>query len=185
MQIDKFVPYIYDKNTEIKALISAEKKEFQQVFEAKIQTDFKNTFIATADLAGIERFELMLGIQADPTTEDIEFRRQRLWNRLNSNPLYTERFLQGKLDEIIGKDIWYYEINYNNYTLDIYITRPGKQWLNELRVFLTKIMPCNIVWTIHIYNLTWQAVFDNIDTWQDIYDLNITWQEVMEGEWIE
>ena len=56
MQIDKFVPYIYDKNTEIKALISAEKKEFQQVFEAKIQTDFKNTFIATADLAGIELY---------------------------------------------------------------------------------------------------------------------------------
>ena len=93
--------------------------------------------------------------------------------------------MQNKLNELLGQNNWRYDIVYNDYTLDIYSLRPGKIWLNELKALLQKIMPCNILWTIHIYSITWQAVYDNVDTWQDLYDLNLTWQEVMEGEWID
>lgn len=182
MKINKLLPNLYNNNIEMNAIVNAENTEVEEVFEIQIKNNFDNTFIAMADLNGIERFEDLFGIEADPTIEDIEFRRQRLFNRLNTTPLFTEKYLQEKLDEIIGKDIWYYNINYNNYTLDIYITRPGKAWLDELRKLLQKIMPCNIVWTIHIYSITWQAVYDNTTSWNDL--INLTWQEVMEGEWI-
>lgn len=185
MKVNKLLPKLYNNNVEMNALTNSEDKEFSEVLEVKIRTTFKNTFIATANLEGIEAFENLMNIGADPTTEDIEFRRQRLWNRLNTNPIFTERYLQNKLDELLGSGNWSYDIDYNNYTLDIYSLRPGKIWLNELVKVLEKIMPCNIEWTIHIYNITWQAVFDNIDTWQDLYDLNLTWQEIMEGEWID
>lgn len=183
MKVNKLLPNLYNNNIEMKAIVNAENIEFEEVFEAQIQNNFKNTFIATANLDGIERFEKLLNIDANPETEDIEFRRQRLFNRLNTNPLFTERYLQEKLNEIIGENIWYYEIEYNDYTLDIYITRPGKAWLEELTKLLEKIMPCNIEWTIHIYAITWQAVKDNTTTWNDLIEM--TWQEVMEGEWID
>lgn len=183
MKINKLLPNLYNNNIEMNAIANAEDKEFELVFEAQIQTNFENTFIATADLAGIERFEILFGIEADPETEDIEFRRQRLWNRLNTTPLFTYRYLRMKLDELIGVGNWYDILIYNDYTLDIYVTRPGKAWLNELRKLLEKIMPCNIVWTIHIYAITWQAVKDNTTSWNDLTEM--TWQEVMEGEWID
>ena len=178
MRVNKLLPTLYNNNVEMNAIVDVEDIEFEQVFEAQIQINFENTFIATANINGIERFENLLNIEADPKTEDIEFRRQRLWNRLNTNPLFTEKYLQQKLDEIIGENSWYYEIAYNNYTLDIYITRPGKTWLNELIKLLEKAMPCNIELIIHIYAITWQVVKDNTTSWNDLAEM--TWQEVKE-----
>ena len=104
MRVNKLLPTLYNNNVEMNAIVNAEDIEFEQVFEAQIQINFENTFIATANINGIERFENLLNIEADPTTEDIEFRRQRLWNRLNTNKLFTEKHLQQKLDEIIGEN---------------------------------------------------------------------------------
>lgn len=185
MKINNLVPKLYNNNVEMNAIINSEAKEFEQIAELQIQTNFENTFIKIADEEGITRFEKLFNIVANPQTENLEFRRQRLWNRLNTSPIYTERYLQNKLNELLGQNNWRYDIVYNDYTLDIYSLRPGKIWLNELKALLQKIMPCNILWTIHIYSITWQAVYDNVDTWQDLYDLNLTWQEVMEGEWID
>lgn len=185
MKINNLVPKLYNNNVEMNAIINTEKKEFEEILDIEIRTDFDNTFIKIADENGITRFEKLFNIVANPETEDLEFRRQRLWNRLNTSPIYTEKYLQTKLDDILKPGNWRYDISYNDYTLDIYSLRPGKIWLNELVALLKKIMPCNILWTIHIYSITWQAVFENVNTWQDLYDLNITWQEVMEGEWID
>lgn len=183
MKVNKLLPKLYNNNIEMNAITNAEDTEIDNVFEFQINKNFYNTFIATADLDGIVRFENLFSIEADPETEDIEFRRQRLWNRLNTNPVFNERYLTTKLNELIGQNNYYYELSYLNFTLDIYITRPGKSWLNELIKILQRIMPCNIVWTIHIYQINWQAVKDNTLSWNDL--INMNWQEVMEGEWID
>ena len=182
--INKLLPILYNNNIEMQELMNTEQIEFDGI-TFTIRSNFENTFIKIADSDGLLRFEKMMGIVANPETEDLDFRRERLWNRINSSPLYTERYLEQKLNDILKPDNYYYEINYNNYTLDIYATRPGKLWLNELKKLLEKIMPCNIVWTIHLYAATWQAVYDNTSNWNDLYNENLTWQEVMEGEWID
>ena len=185
MKLNNYVPNIYNNNVEINALINAEENHFENILKFQIRNSFENNFINTADSDGLARFEILFNITANLETETIEFRRQRLWNRINSNPLYTERYLAQKLDEILKPGNWSYEIDYNNYKLDIYSLRPGKLWLNELRALLQKIMPCNIVWTIHIFAITWEAVKDNTDKWEDLMTKNLTWQQVMEGEWID
>ena len=74
------------------------------------------------------------------------------------------------------------DINYNDYTLVISCTTPGKAWLRELNDLLTRIIPCNIVWTVNIFAASWQSVKENFSTWDDITDK--TWQEVLDGEWL-
>lgn len=185
MKLNNYVPKIYNNNREMNAIINAEEKDFEQILKLQIRNSFKNNFINTADSDGLTRFEALFSITPDLENEDLEFRRQRLWNRINSNPIYTETYLKTKLDELLKPGNWSYEINYNEYTLDIYSLRPGKLWLNELKALLEKIMPCNIVWTIHIYAITWRAVKDNTKSWQDLKTKNLTWQQVMEGEWID
>ena len=185
MKINNLVPKLYNNNIEMNAIINSEQKDFEELLKLQIRNAFEDNFIKTADSDGLAKFESLMDIVANPELEDLEFRRQRLWNRLNANPIYTERYLQQKLDELLKPGNWNYNINYNEYTLDIYSLRPGKLWLNELKSLLQKIMPCNILWTIHIYAITWQAVKDNTVTWQDLMTKNLTWQQTMEGEWID
>lgn len=184
MKINELIPNMYDKNIEMQAIMKTEGIEIDDTIKLQIRTSFENNFIKTANEEGITRFERIFNIDADPETETLDFRRERLWNRFQTYPKYTEKYLQGKLDSIIGKNGWRYDINYDAYTLDIWILNPGKTWLNELTLLLKSIMPCNILWTIHIYHITWQAVKDNTNSWQDLIDKNLTWQEVLEGGWI-
>jgi hypothetical protein len=185
MKINNLIPKLYNNNVEMNDIVDSENIEFEELLKFQIRNSFEDTFIAIADSDGLANFEKLFSIVADLETEDLDFRRQRLWNRLNTNPLFTEKYLQQKLDEILGAGNWSYDIVYNDYTLDIYALRPGKIWLNELTSLLKKIMPCNILWTIHIYSITWQSVKDHTDSWQDLLDKELTWQQVMEGEWIE
>ena len=184
MKLNNYVPKLYNNIKEMQEIINAEEIDFEEILKFEIRNSFEDNFIKIADSDGLMRFEDMFQIKADLENEDLDFRRQRLWNRINSSPLYTERVLQNQLNELLKPGNWTYEINYNEYTLDIYSLRPGKIWLNELRKWLQKIMPCNIVWTIHIYAITWKAVLDNTSAWNDLVENNLTWEQVMEGEWI-
>lgn len=184
MKINNFMPNLYNNNIEMNAIINSEEVEFENSLKFNIRTSFDNNFIATADSYGLTNFEKLFNLTSNPNEESLDFRRQRLWNRINSNPIYTERYLQQCLNDILGVNNYRYVISYNDYTLDIYATRPGKLWLKELKALLEKIMPCNILWTIHLYQIIWQAVKDNTTTWQDLIDKNLTWEDVLGGEWI-
>jgi hypothetical protein len=89
----------------------------------------------------------MFNILADPTTETLEFRRQRLMNRKAINPPFTFRFLKNQLDSIIGVDKYTAYIDFDNYTLYIESTVMDQQWFHEIQVLLTDIKPANIIFT--------------------------------------
>lgn len=184
MKISDYFPDIYNKNLQFINIANSEEKEFENLKD-KIRQSFDNTFIITSNSNGLQNFENLMNIFPDLENEDLEFRRNRLFIRLQTKPPFTEKFMQRKLDDIMGANNWRYEIIYNDYTLDIYALHPGKQWYNELFHLLETIVPCNILWTIHIYNIIWQVVLDNTTSWNDLKEKNLTWEEVMEGEWVE
>lgn len=185
MRIFDYVPEIYKYNIDYLNIISSEEKELEGKLKHYIKQEFENNFIKLADIEGIRKFEVLFNIKPNEDLEDLEFRRQRLFNRLTSRPPFTEKFLQRRLTEILGEDNWEYNMNYNTYTLDIYTLRPGRLWLQEFIDFMTVTIPCNILWTLYIYSIIWQAVLDNANDWQYLVDANLTWEDVMYGEWIE
>ncbi|EJW14710.1 hypothetical protein PAV_11c00510 [Paenibacillus alvei DSM 29] len=56
----------------------------------KIDRLLDDQFVMTSSAEGIKRRESMLGIQADPATEPIEFRRQRILNRYQMKPPFFD-----------------------------------------------------------------------------------------------
>lgn len=126
------------------AIIDAEQKQLSSA-QTEASQAFANTFVLTANYEGIEMFEMMLGIIADPTTESIEFRKQRVLNRIALAPPFTFRFLKKKLDDIIGKDVWNAYVDFDNYTLYVESFVVNQQWFNELRITINRIKPCNLV----------------------------------------
>lgn len=139
-----YLPYIYKNILEFDKLMISENKLFNLVDQQTTKVR-NNQYVLTADIDGIELYEQMLDIIANPAIESIEFRRNRIINRLSMTPPFTMRFLYSKLDEIIGKNMWTAYLDFDNYTLYIESAADNQMWYHEILVTVNKLKPANIV----------------------------------------
>ena len=137
-------PSVYDGVLEISVLSETDDVLLDQAL-AKLERAQLNQFILTADEETISVYEKMFSILANPTTETLQFRRERVLNRMSLQPPFTMRWLQNKLDEIIGVGKWDAYVDYVNRTLYIESFVVNQQWFNELRITINRIKPCNLV----------------------------------------
>lgn len=137
-------PSVYDGVLEISVLAETDDVLLDQAL-AQLEQAQLNQFILTADEETIEVYEKMFSILANPSTESLEFRRERILNRMSLQPPFTMRWLQNKLDEIIGVGKWNVYVDYANRTLYVESFVVNQQWFNELRITINRIKPCNLV----------------------------------------
>ena len=137
-------PSVYDGVLEISVLSETDDVLLDRAL-AKLERAQLNQFILTADEETISVYEKMFSILANPTTETLQFRRERVLNRMSLQPPFTMRWLQNKLDEIIGVGKWDAYVDYANRTLYIESFVVNQQWFNELRITINRIKPCNLV----------------------------------------
>lgn len=142
--LSSFLPTVYDGIVEMDDIMRAEEQEIG-IARRELYSAFANTFVLTADESGVIMFEKMLNIIANPQTEDLEFRRQRLINRLSMSPPFTFRFLKQKLDEIIGVGGWKAYIDHDNYTLYVESSATNQSWYSEMEFTISRLKPCNMV----------------------------------------
>ena len=103
-----------------------------------------NFFFQTMDEGSVLQWEQILGILADPTTETLEFRQQRLINRISIRPPYTLAFLYQKLDELIGPGQWNVRVDYHNYALYIESYAASQDYAIEVAYTIGRIKPAHI-----------------------------------------
>ena len=142
--LKSFMPSVYDGVVEMNDIINCQERGLS-ISRAEMYAAFANTFVLTADESGITLFEKMLNITANARTEDLEFRRDRVLNRLSMSPPFTFRFLKQKLDEIIGVGAWDAYIDFDNYTLYIESSAANQNWYQEVEFTIGRIKPCNMV----------------------------------------
>lgn len=173
--LSSFVPHVYKDVVEMDSIIESEENIVDTV-RSEMTTAFANTFVLTANAYGIKMFEKMLGIIADPVTEDLEFRRQRLLNRMSMSPPFTFRFLKQKLDETIGKGMWSSYIDFNNYTVYIESSSSNQNWYSEVEFTINRIKPCNMVF------INVPKTYADIDVSEVVSYSTIMWKYRM-GAW--
>ena len=137
-------PSVYNGVLEISVLSETDDVLLDHAL-AKLERAQLNQFILTADEETISVYEKMFSILANPTTETLQFRRERILNRMSLQPPFTMRWLQNKLDGIIGVGKWNAYVDYANRTLYIESFVVNQQWFNELRITINRIKPCNLV----------------------------------------
>ena len=113
--------------------------------EAEKKNVENNQFVITANEYGIEQYENMLGIIPNLSTETLQFRRDRIINRLSMAPPFTFRFLKKKLDEIIGIGKWKAYIDFSTYTLYVESSANNQIWFEEIMITMSNLKPANIV----------------------------------------
>ena len=139
-----FVPPVYTDIVEINDIIKSE-ESLMDIARRELSAAFANTFILTSDEQGVIMFEKMLSIVADVQKEDLEFRRNRILNRLSMSPPFTFRFLKKKLDEIIGPGAWAAYVDFDNYALYVESSSVDQNWYSEVSFTINSIKPCNMV----------------------------------------
>jgi hypothetical protein len=106
----------------------------------------ENFFFQTMGLDGIEMWEQIFNIIPNPQTEDIDFRRYRVLNRITTKPPFTLGFLYQKLDELIGPGLWEVTVDYPNYTLYIESSAQNQNYASEVAFTINRIKPAHIVY---------------------------------------
>ena len=173
--LSSFVPSVYEGIVEIGDIINSEEK-VMDITRRELSSAFANTFVLTADESGIVLFEEMLNIVANSKSEDLEFRRQRIMNRLSMSPPFTFRFLKQKLDEIIGVGAYSVYIDFPNYTLYVESSAADQNWYSEIEFTINRIKPCNLVFI----NVPYTAVAINLS--EEISYAQKTWKYRL-GSW--
>jgi hypothetical protein len=58
--------------------------------------------------------------------------------------------MQNTLTRVLGEGNWTYNLDYNNYELEITVSRGAVNYMHEMRLQLAKMIPANIVYDIHV-----------------------------------
>lgn len=143
-------------------LIRALPPELQEIEEFQVITDAElpqlqkltdmvdqirnNQFILTSDVKATKRREQKLGIQADPTTETLDFRKIRLINRMSTKPPFTVRYLQQQLDNLVGEGLTIVSVDYANRVLTITANIDNAPVFYEVERTVSVIKPANMVY---------------------------------------
>lgn len=176
VKMKRYFPRFYDGYVEIDAIIDTEDKAFEEI-GVNFRRAINNQFIKLADETGISAYEALFDVIADPSTETLEERRDRLLNRVSVIPYYTTIFLRNRLDSLIGAGLYNLIIDYDNYTLYLESAAKNQLYYNEIAVLMSNIKPCNIVF------INMPLVSQQIFVSEQVNVSKLTHNYVLGGQW--
>lgn len=137
-----------------------------------------NFFLQTMDLETVQMWEGIFRIAANPATESLQFRRDRIINRISMRPPFTLRFLYQKLDELIGPGLWNVTVDYPNYALYIESNVDGQGYSQELIYTINHIKPA------HITFINSPVAMSGVVLSERVSEISYTWNYVLDGQWL-
>ena len=144
-QLCQQLPPWYREVLDYQQMCQTETAQFEALAQ-EITGVAENFFFQTMGLDGIEMWEQIFHIVPNPQTEDVDFRRYRVLNRITTKPPYTLGFLYQKLDELIGPGLWEVNVDYPNYTLYIESSAQNQNYAQEVAFTINQIKPAHIVY---------------------------------------
>ena len=139
-----YVPHVYNGFVEMGQIINADDITID-VAEKALSELVDNQWLSTARESGISQYEKLLGIVPDLSTENLQFRRDRLINRFSSKMPFTVPALKQKLDTIIGAGKYSLTIDHDNYTIYLESSSVNQIWYTETMLTISCMKPCNMV----------------------------------------
>ena len=137
-----YYPNVVANAKEFEALADEVNPELRLMWQ-ELWQQFLNSFVMSTDIAGIKRWEDMLGIKAKAGQELLE-RQRKVLAVLNASVPYTERRLMSILDALIGEGAWTMDLNTVAETLGITVDLGMSNAVKGVQSFLRPIIPANI-----------------------------------------
>ncbi|MNO48633.1 hypothetical protein D3C76_389720 [compost metagenome] len=141
----EYLPELYHDVIDFKELTGTEATELVSLQQAMDQL-LDDWFVDTASEQAIKRRESMLGIQADPSIETLDFRRKRLVNRYSTKPPFTARYLQQRLDFLVGSRRAIASVDELNFMLTVTMGIDDAVLFREVQRTIHSMIPANLVY---------------------------------------
>ena len=139
----KYVPDVLADVDEYKAIMTLETKEKKEQW-AILEKLFDSQYILEAGEFGISLFEKMHDVMK-LDTDTLQFRRNRIYQLYNDKPPFTRRWLKNSLDSMLAGCKYSYDIDTEKFTFTIYFEGVTTQVLNQVYLWLEKILPYNML----------------------------------------
>lgn len=166
----RYLPPFYEGIIDFVQLDATETVELDQLHRS-VQQLFDDQFVTTSSLQAIKRRELMLGIQANPTTESLSFRRRRILNRYQTKPPFTIRYLQQQLDRLVGPGLTLVSVDPQAFVLTVTANIETAVVFREVSYTVEKIKPANLIYQQHTSLLNELQIEERISTQKNELEL--------------
>ena len=161
-----YLPEVYHGIKEYRVIAEVEGNEFDKI-DKEIESILSDQFILTAREASIARREKVFKIKADPNVESLDFRRKRIVNRQSIRPPFTEKYLQDRLNFLLGKGISAVSVDIVNYILSVNLAIADAAMFKEVIETIEKIVPLNMIY------LQETAIHDSISIKESIIAIEL------------
>lgn len=172
-----YLPYWFRDILEYQKICQTESEQLAAVAD-EMHAVADNFFLQTMNESAVNMWEQVLGIVPNPQTEDLDFRRFRVLNRLTTKPPFTLGFLYQKLDELIGPGLWTVTVDYPNYTLYIESSSENQNYFTEVAYTINKIKPAHIVFVNKPLTITGITVDESVEL------TDLQWNYTLDGTWL-
>lgn len=139
------LPEFYHDILDFIELTETQESEVISVEQA-INQLFDNQFVMSSNERAVRRRERMLGIQADPTRETLDFRKKRLVNRYSTKPPFTMRYLQERLDFLVGQGRAITSVDPQSFVLRVTAGIEDAALFKEVEHTVKSIKPANVLY---------------------------------------
>lgn len=171
-----YLPPFYEEVLDFVQLARTEDAELDNL-EAAVRQLFDDQFVLTSGVQAIKRRERMLGIQADPAAETLEFRKQRILNRYRTKPPFTVRWLQEQLNRLVGPGMTIVSVDAEHFILYVTTNIENANVFKEVQYTVQTIKPANMVYQQNT------SLNDIIGLEEHVVRREITWNYRLDGSW--
>lgn len=172
----QYLPEFYHDVKEFTQLTEIEDVELQSVAQS-ISRLLDEQFVLTSSERTIKRREQQLGIQADPKTESLDFRKKRIINRYSIKPPFTVRYLQEQLDQLVGRGMTIVCVDVQNFILYVTAAIDNANVFKEVQHTVQTVKPANLLYQQNT------STVDGIGLEEHISMQTVDWHYRLDGSW--
>ncbi len=175
--IQEYWPSFYSDIKDFVELAKSENDELQLAAGAVDQL-FSDQFVMTSNIDAIKRREKMLGIQADPSVETLDFRRRRIVNRYSTKPPFTLRYLQQRLDQLVGPGLTIVSVDVETFVLYVTANIQNANVFREVQYTIETVKPANLIYQQNT------SISGAVGMEEHISMKQIDWNYKVRGTWL-
>lgn len=141
-KVKKFSPSIYDDNDTMNSIYDVQENEIEKL-NSNSKNIFDNNFVQSSDINGVKKFENILNIISD-IDFDLEYRKQKVLDKLIYKPPFTRLRFQQILERIWGKGNFIFEIFPNEYEIVIDVDTDNINYYLTYIANVRDVIPANM-----------------------------------------
>lgn len=141
-KVHRFKPKVLENNDTANSIYDVQMNELDKV-DSDVMRIFHNNFVESSDIVGVQKYEKILEIKSD-VQFNLEYRKKKIYDRLNYKPPFTRQRLMSILKNIWGEGNFTFDIKPNEFEVIINVDTDNTPYYVYYYNVIRDIIPANI-----------------------------------------